>query len=179
MSTGTNELKEPSPDVGGALQVLPARDDVVAARRSELLALFCEPRFYFKTFRPRSLGEKAVLALLTRDQTQLVFRGGELIGLWEISYANYAGMIFKLDFRLSEQVDPIVSASVLDAMMEPFLAHRPVHNVVWSTLELDLEGIATVSHSRWFEHVGELGSYGVRERRKQAMTYFILAPGER
>jgi hypothetical protein len=139
--------------------------------RDEVLALFAEPDFYYRTEVPDSRPEWEILALLG-DDTRLLFADGRLAGLYAVENEGAAhGSHFRVHLRLRTAAPLSWWCSAYQELVAALRWQREVVRVAVRFFEFDSRGLQ-VADALGLATEGTLADIVLHDGRRHGEVFF-------
>lgn len=136
----------------------------------DVLGLFTEPTFYYRTYRPELLSEDEILALLP-ERTLVCRAGSRPVGLLDAEDlgAGYPGH-YQLYLRFAAPVELAVAAATASGLLDGLRERHPVGRITHEVYEFDEPG-RQLALRLGFRDEGVLAGLVERDRRRWGVRY--------
>lgn len=137
----------------------------------QVLSLFEEADFRYRTELPNYLKEEEVEELINEDDTVLIQYNKQVIGLVEFEVIMDAARHYKLYYRLSNSIDKELNVSILDEIIDSFTMRNHVVKLAAHCFGDD-DIYQDIFRKSGFEPEGQLESMLESDEKKHALVYY-------
>ncbi|WP_019240557.1 MULTISPECIES: hypothetical protein [Bacillus] len=137
---------------------------------TEILKLFTESNFYFKTMSPKYLSEEEILNLV-ESETMIITSNNKVIGLVEFNLVMEAAKHYSIDFRFSNKLNIQTCSYILEQIIQAFTHKSRVIKLATNCVEFDDDYI-TLLKNIGFTIEGKLDNLIQKDDRSHAIIYF-------
>lgn len=137
---------------------------------TDVLNLFTESDFYFKTMNPNYLSKDEIINSIIEDETMIISSKEQVIGLVEIEAVMEAAKHYSINFRLSNTIDVEKCNYILKEIISSYTSKTKVIKLAASCNKLD-EDYITVLKKNGFKVEGELDNLLQKDGESISIVY--------
>lgn len=135
-----------------------------------VLDLFTESNFYFKTMNPKYLSKEEITNFIIENETMIISSKGQVIGLVEIGPMMESAKHYSINFRLSNTIDFETCNYILKEIIRSYTSKTKVIRLAANCNKLD-ENYITVLKKNGFKVEGELDNLIEKDGKSISIVY--------